>query len=540
MKFIAVVTTSIMLALFYATISVMDVLGKGLGVYMKIASIACGAGAVLILLCSLFVIKKAVNSLNKEASIIANGTLTLRIKGKGILKETGENINKIVDNSKKMLCQVTYMSEKNKEISRVLKRSIEKTENAVKEIDASIYEIANEATIQSNTAISTRNNTELMSNNAQEISKYADENKKIAVEMIDTIENTGSVFENLISKLKNTAEVSKRLADNIFVLNVEMDKINKITEVVTDISERTNLLALNAAIEAARAGEQGKGFAVVADEVRKLAEQSSNSSAEIRKLIENTIFKINEITKETDEESKKIIEGISYADTSKESFEQVVSSTKRTYQYIDEIQTIANKTSIMAADIEKLMNNLASTTQQSVGFAEQVSSASVEQLDAVQETSALVKQVNKSTELMEVYIKEFCENISMSEKHKETISKTFEIMEDIKNTLRKESIPIDKASEFFREEIKKYNSIVYMCLLNENGFVVSESEDSPEDTLDCSTRIYYKEAIQGKDYNTDLYISSVDYKYCITLAKPLKDKTGKIIGVLMVDINAEE
>jgi methyl-accepting chemotaxis protein len=42
------------------------------------------------------------------------------------------------------------------------------------------------------------------------------------------------------------------------------EKINKITEVIEKIANKTHLMSLNAAIEAARAGEHGKGFAVVA------------------------------------------------------------------------------------------------------------------------------------------------------------------------------------------------------------------------------------------------------------------------------------
>ncbi len=81
------------------------------------------------------------------------------------------------------------------------------------------------------------------------------------------------------SKMDIMIEVVNNIAAN-------SQKINKITEVIESIANKTNLLSLNAAIEAARAGEHGKGFSVVAEEVGKLASSSAESTQQITMLVQ--------------------------------------------------------------------------------------------------------------------------------------------------------------------------------------------------------------------------------------------------------------
>jgi len=84
-------------------------------------------------------------------------------------------------------------------------------------------------------------------------------------------------------------QLSARISDscgNIETLNAHTANIGQILDVISGISQQTNLLALNAAIEAARAGEAGRGFAVVADEVRNLAHRTQESAQQVQRLIE--------------------------------------------------------------------------------------------------------------------------------------------------------------------------------------------------------------------------------------------------------------
>jgi methyl-accepting chemotaxis protein len=73
-------------------------------------------------------------------------------------------------------------------------------------------------------------------------------------------------------------------------------KMNEMAELITDVSDRTNLLAMNASIEAAHAGSAGKGFAVIAGQVRSLSVQAADGSRAIAAALAETMNSITETT----------------------------------------------------------------------------------------------------------------------------------------------------------------------------------------------------------------------------------------------------
>ncbi|MFU0824236.1 MAG: putative methyl-accepting chemotaxis protein YoaH [Clostridium sp.] len=361
---------------------------------------------VLAIFIQFIFIKKStspINELVKGIDKVSHGNFDVELKtGSDELGIVNSKFNIMVQQVREMISKVKKASSDIDEFcKKLLSITEENNEHTVKitkdirEMAASI-ETQEQSTVESAKAMNEiASGIQTIANNVSNVSSSAANMENKSAQGNDAVQKVVKQIKLISNAVESTARVVKTLDER-------SKEISNIMNVITDISEKTNLLALNAAIESARAGEHGKGFAVVADEVRKLAEQSKSSAGEIVQLIQVIQSEVTNAVSSMNTGTKEVTVGMEIAKQTGDLFLEILNTTKEVASQIqdasDSSQQISATTEEVSAAVTDLMSIARQTSSTSNSIANNVGlqQASLESIvDSSKQLSLMSEELQK-------------------------------------------------------------------------------------------------------------------------------------------------
>lgn len=111
---------------------------------------------------------------------------------------------------------------------------------------------------------------------------------------------------NVANKVSTVSQNENELAKKVENMVNQAGNIQKATQMMDEIADKTNLLSLNAGIEAARAGAFGRGFSVIAEDVRQLAQNSEEFLGNVAQITKELLQSINDVSAELKKNAQSV------------------------------------------------------------------------------------------------------------------------------------------------------------------------------------------------------------------------------------------
>jgi twitching motility protein PilJ len=223
---------------------------------------------------------------------------------------------------------------------------------------------------------------QLMSRSILEVDATASKAAEVGRHTLTTTEQGVQAVSNAISGMDGIREQIQETSKRIKRLGESSQEIGEIVDLISDITEQTNVLALNAAIQAVSAGEAGRGFSVVAEEVQRLAERSGEATKKISALVKTIQSDTHDAVAAMEKSTQGVVEGTKLSDMAGQSLKEIGQVSNELTTLITSISVSTQMQTDMAGEVASAMQDILKITGQTTEGTRQTAQ-SVEQLNAI-------------------------------------------------------------------------------------------------------------------------------------------------------------
>lgn len=457
-----------------------------------------------------------------------------RVSGEGISSDSGKPDN---DDVLRMLINESLV------ISDQLTAAVEE----VNQSTSQLTEIADQSAVtEGELRVSSKKAMERIEetfSNLQEVAASAEQISATADQLDEESKSTKEVVLEVCRSLTTTDQVmndlnthNQTMDKHIRELIEQTSRINEINSFIQEIVSQTSLLALNASIEAAHAGEYGRGFSVVAQQIKKLAEQSHEAVKRSSGLVEEIEYGVKQVVSSVDLEKAAVERGISEMGQTKERMDAIFTRIQEVDKLVSKSSTASKRQSEHMSATTSMLKEVVDTVNETLESVDETLELTHKQRRQIAKLDRISTNLHKSSGELSKAIQK------VGVKHE-----VFDVEINATATMEKLlAIASDEGIVTLQEAIHKTKLTTLLQSTPEIEAIWSNRDDGsfifslPEaGLLNAKGREWWKQAMKGKSFTSDVYISAITKQPCLTISVPVTSRNGELIGVIGADIRVK-
>lgn len=368
-----------------------------------------------------------------------------------------------------------------------------------------------------------RSVTELMS-------RQSKETREVVVEVCRSLTHTDEVMNDL-SKNHGTME------ERVHALIEQASKIGEINALIQEIVSQTSLLALNAAIEAAHAGEHGRGFSIVAGEIRKLAEQSGQAVKRSTGIVSSIESGIREVVSSVDLEKKSVALGLDEMNKTRDRMDIIFNQFLKVDEHVGRTREFAAAQAERTAVANGMLEDVVESLGKTVNSVENTLALNVKQRIEINNLGRVSEELRASAEELIASVQQTGGRVWEGPVSADT-AKWSELLNAVAADRALANMEEETHREVLGGLLKRSPGMEAIWSNREDGsFVYSEPEAG---LLNARGREWWKRAMTGEAFVSEVYISAITKRPCLTVSMPIKRLDGSPFGVIGIDITVSE
>jgi twitching motility protein PilJ len=294
--------------------------------------------------------EKAIMQLLDDIGNLAGGDLTVRAKvTEHMTGAIADSINYTIDELRRLVAginvaaqQVTVATQEAQSVSTQLLTAAQKQATEIQGTGQSVTQMAQ---------------------SMSKVSENADDSAKVAETSLNAASKGAQAVQNAIRGMNDIRDQIQETSKRIKRLGESSQEIGEIVQLISDITEQTNVLALNAAIQAASAGEAGRGFTVVAEEVQRLAERSAEATKHIGAIVKSIQRDTQDAVEAMERSTRGVVEGTKTADEADKALREIEKISNRLAELIGAISNATRQQAVSADEVAGKMKVILGVTQ---------------------------------------------------------------------------------------------------------------------------------------------------------------------------------